>query len=235
LKAQTDIFGKALETYFQNQKNQVLTTWTNLTEEDNVPLSYFFRDFKQMPKLEQKALELAEGKVLDVGCGPGSHSLYLQNNKKLDVTALDISEGAIRVTQQRGVRQTVCASILDFKNQKFDSILLLMNGMGIGKSIQKLPLLISHLKSLLAPKGSIFVDSSDLIYLFDEDDISLWKEDEVYYGEVNYGVRFENESEEFPWLYVDPDELKNACLKAGLNFKIVEKGSNKDYLAELKS
>ncbi|MGB2305901.1 MAG: class I SAM-dependent methyltransferase [Flavobacteriaceae bacterium] len=234
MKAQRDIFGKALEAYFQNPKNQVLTTWTNLTEEDNVPLSYFFRDFRQMPKLEQKALELARGKVLDVGCGSGSHSLYLQNHKKLDVTALDISKGAVRVAQQRGVRQTICVPILDFENQKFDSILLLMNGMGIGKSIEKLPLLISHLKSLLTPKGSIFVDSSDLIYLFDEDDISLWKEDEVYYGEVKYGIRFENESEEFPWLYVDPDTLKNTCVKAGLNFKIIEKGPNYDYLAEIK-
>ena len=109
-----------------------------------------------------------------------------------------------------------------------------MNGMGIGKSIEKLPLLFSHLKSLLTPEGSIFVDSSDLIYLFDEDDIALWKEDEIYYGEVNYGIRFENESEEFPWLYVDPDKLKNTCMKAGLNFKIIEKVPNYDYLAELK-
>ena len=234
MKAQTDIFGKALEAYFQNQKNQVLTTWTNLTEEDDVPLSYFYRGFKQMPQLEKKALQLTWGKVLDVGCGSGSHSLYLQNHKKLDVTALDISEGAVRVAQQRGVRKTVCTSILDFENQKFDSILLLMNGMGIGKSIEKLSLLFSHLKSLLTPEGSIFVDSSDLIYLFDEDDIALWKEDEIYYGEVNYGIRFENESEEFPWLYVDQDKLKNTCMKAGLNFKIIEKGPNYDYLAELK-
>ena len=82
-----DIFGKALEAYFHNQKKQVLTTWTNLTEEDDVPLSYFFRDYKQMPKIEKKALDLAKGRVLDVGCGSGSHSLYLQNHKKLNVTA----------------------------------------------------------------------------------------------------------------------------------------------------
>ncbi|MDG1264631.1 MAG: class I SAM-dependent methyltransferase [Flavobacteriaceae bacterium] len=228
-----DVFGKALEAYFHNQKKQVLTTWTNLTEEDDVPLSYFFRDYKQMPKIEKKALELAKGRVLDVGCGSGSHSLYLQNHKKLNVTALDISEGAIKVAQKRGVSQTKCASIWDFQNQKFDSILMLMNGMGIGKSIKKLPLLINHLKSLLTPEGSIFVDSSDLIYLFDEEDIALWEKDEVYYGEINYGIRFENETEEFSWLYVDPRELKKACIKSGLNFKIIEKGPNLDYLAKL--
>ena len=67
-------------------------------------LSYFFRTYKAMPKIEQKALELAHGKVLDVGCGSGSHSLYLQNEKGLEVVGIDRSAGAIEVAQQRGVK-----------------------------------------------------------------------------------------------------------------------------------
>ena len=233
MKTQTDIFGKALQTYFQNPEKQNLTTWTNLTEEDDVPISYFFRLYDEMPALEQKALALATGKTLDVGCGSGSHSLYLQNERALDVTALDISEGAIEVAKERGVKQTHCSSIWDFNKAKYDTILLLMNGMGIAKTTIELPALLTHLKGLLAPKGSILVDSSDLIYLFDEEDVTLWKEDEIYYGEVDYGIRFEGQSEEFPWLYIDPKRLEIAAKTAGFNFKIIANGTNYDYLAQL--
>lgn len=233
MKTQTDIFGKALQTYFQRPEKQLLTTWTNLTDEDDVPIAYFFRTYEEMPALEKKALDLATGKTLDVGCGSGSHSLYLQNNKKLDVTALDISQGAIEVTKERGVRKTLCTSIWDFQEKGFDTILLLMNGMGIGKTIEDLPSLLIHLKRLLTSKGTILVDSSDLIYLFDEDDQALWKEDEIYYGEVDYGIRFEEQSEEFPWLYIDPEKLNEASKITGLNFKIIKKGPNYDYLAQL--
>ena len=233
MKAQTDIFGKALKTYFLDPENQNITTWTNLTDEDDVPLSYFFRDFEKMPSIEKKALELARGKILDVGCGTGSHSLYLQNLCNHNVTALDVSEGAIYVAEKRGVKKTKHISIWDFEETGFDTILLLMNGMGIGKTIAELPKLLKHLKKLIATEGKILVDSSDLIYLFDEEDIALWKKDKTYYGEVDFGIRFQGKSEEFPWLYIDPKTLEEVSKSCGFQFKIIEQGENFDFLAQL--
>ena len=233
MKAQTDIFGKALKTYFLDPENQNITTWTNLTDEDDVPLSYFFRDFKKMPSIEKKALELARGKILDVGCGTGSHSLYLQNLCNHNVTSLDVSEGAIYVAEKRGVKKTKHISIWDFEETGFDTILLLMNGMGIGKTIAELPKLLKHLKKLIAAEGKILVDSSDLIYLFDEEDIALWKEDKTYYGEVDFGIRFQGKSEEFPWLYIDPKTLEEVSKSCGFQFKIIGQGENFDFLAQL--
>lgn len=233
MKAQTDIFGKALKTYFLDPENQNITTWTNLTDEDDVPLSYFFRDFKKMPSIEKKALELARGKILDVGCGTGSHSLYLQNLCDNNVTSLDVSEGAIYVAEKRGVKKTKHISIWDFEETGFDTILLLMNGMGIGKTIAELPKLLKHLKKLMATEGKILVDSSDLIYLFDEEDIALWKEDKTYYGEVDFGIRFQGKSEEFPWLYIDPKTLEEVSKSCGFQFKIIGQGENFDFLAQL--
>jgi SAM-dependent methyltransferase len=233
LKAQTDIFGKALKTYFLDPENQNITTWTNLTDEDDVPLSYFFRDFKKMPSIEKKALELARGKILDVGCGTGSHSLYLQNLCNHNVTSLDVSEGAIYVAKKRGVKKTKHISIWDFEETGFDTILLLMNGMGIGKTIAELPKLLKHLKKLIATEGKILVDSSDLIYLFDEEDIALWKKDKTYYGEVDFGIRFQGKSEEFPWLYIDPKTLEEVSKSCGFQFKIIGQGENFDFLAQL--
>ena len=233
MKAQTDIFGKALKTYFLDPENQNITTWTNLTDEDDVPLSYFFRDFKKMPSIEKKALELARGKILDVGCGTGSHSLYLQNLCNHNVTSLDVSEGAIYVAEKRGVKKTKHISIWDFEETGFDTILLLMNGMGIGKTIAELPKLLKHLKKLIAAEGKILVDSSDLIYLFEKEDIALWKEDKTYYGEVDFGIRFQGKSEEFPWLYIDPKTLEEVSKSCGFQFKIIGQGENFDFLAQL--
>ena len=233
MKAQTDIFGKALKTYFLDPENQNITTWTNLSDEDDVPLSYFFRDFKKMPSIEKKALELARGKILDVGCGTGSHSLYLQNLCNRNVTALDVSEGAIYVAEKRGVKKTKHISIWDFEETGFDTILLLMNGMGIGKTIAELPKLLKHLKKLIAAEGKILVDSSDLIYLFEKEDIALWKEDKTYYGEVDFGIRFQGKSEEFPWLYIDPKTLEKVSKSCGFQFIIIEQGENFDFLAQL--
>jgi len=229
-----DVFGKALWQYHQSSADQELITWTNLTEEDPVPLSYFFRTFDQMPTLEKKALELARGKVLDIGCGSGCHSLYLQNEKKLNVVGLDSSASAIRVATDSGLLQTINQSIFDFKGNTFDTILLLMNGPGICGSLDRLQLLLDKLQTLLNPRGQILLDSSDLIYLFDET-----SEGEKiipanqYYGELQYGIRFENNTETFPWLYVDYGHLSHSAHQVGLEAQLLLEGENWDYLARL--
>ncbi len=164
-----DIFGKALMDYHLDNYSEDIKTFSSLDEEDVIPLPYLFRNFEQMPKLEQKALQMAKGKVLDIGCGAGNHTLYLQE-KGLDVTAVDTSSGAIEVCQKRGVSNTACANILDYKEETFDTLLLLMNGIGLAGTLEKLDDFLQHLTSLLKPNGQILLDSSDIIYMFDEDE-----------------------------------------------------------------
>ena len=219
--------------YHQSPGEQQLITWTSLTEEDPVPLAYFFRNYQDMPAIEQKALALSKGKVLDIGCGSGSHSLYLQNEKGLSVCAVDSSSGAAQIAKERGVNQVFHQSILDFKEGSFDTLLLLMNGLGVAKDFQGvLPLLI-HLKSLLAPGGQILLDSSDLIYLFEEEDQDDWRNAATYYGELDFGIGFKGETEEFPWLYLDFEHLSQAAELAGFNCDKILDGPNYDYLARL--
>lgn len=231
-----DLFGKAILDYQTNNEPEDLITETSISEEDEMSVSYLFRNYKEMPKIEQKALSLAKGKVIDVGCGAGSHSLYLQNEKNLEVTAIDISKNAIEASRLRGIKNTQVIDVLDFKNEKFDTILLLMNGTGIFGKLNRASKYLQKLKSLLNPGGQILIDSSDIIYMFDEDeDGGKWIPTDVdYYGEVTFTISYKGEKEEpFGWLYIDYNTLQNAAHANGLNCELIAEGKHYDYLARL--
>lgn len=230
-----DVFGMALMDYHQGNYTEDIITHSSLDEEDTIPLPYLFRDYGKMPPLEKKALALAKGKVLDIGCGAGSHSLYLQK-KGLEVTALDHSAGAIMVCQERGVKSTVNSAILSYTDEKFDTLLLLMNGMGLAGKLKNLATFLQHLASLLQPNGQILLDSSDIIYMFDQDeDGGYWIPNTgQYYGEVEFTMTYKgHKSDSFTWLYLDYNTLSNACLSNNLNCELVSSGKHYDYLARI--
>ncbi|SHJ70473.1 Methyltransferase domain-containing protein [Arenibacter nanhaiticus] len=230
-----DIFGKAIADYHAGNYSEDIKTYSSLEEEDTIPLPYLFRDYKKMPVVEQKALKLCKGTVLDIGCGAGSHSLYLQKNG-LQVTALDHSKGAIETCIKRGITQTVCSDIYDFKDQKFDTLLMLMNGIGIVGKLQNIDALFTHLKTLLKPNGQLLLDSSDIIYMFEEDeDGGYWIPDNTkYYGEVDFVMEYKGEkSDSLPWLYIDYNTLQRAANANNLNCELVYEGEHYDYLAKL--
>lgn len=232
-----DLFGKAILDYQTNNSPEDLITETSISDEDEMSVAYLFRSFEEMPLIEQKALELAKGKVLDIGCGAGSHSLYLQNQRGLAITSIDISANAIECCQLRGLKNAIKIDVLDLDSgsNKFDTILLLMNGTGIFGTLEKLPSFLQKLKSLLHPGGQILIDSSDIIYMFDEDeDGGKWIPSDNYYGEVTFTVTYKNEKEDsFEWLYLDYNTLQNACFDNGLKCELISKGEHFDYLARL--
>ncbi len=230
-----DLFGKAILDYQTNNSPENLITETTISEEDEMSVSYLFRTFDEMPIIEQKALQLAKGKTLDVGAGAGSHSLYLQNERNLDITALDISANAIKSCQLRGIKKTYVQDILTLEKEKFDTILLLMNGTGIFGTLENTPKFLQKLKSLLNPGGQILIDSSDIIYMFDQDEDGAYEVPaNGYYGELEFSIRYKGESEDsFPWLYLDYNTLQNAALDNGLQCELILEGEHYDYLARL--
>lgn len=230
-----DLFGMALLDYLNDNYQGDFTTHLSIDKHNLLPIPYMFREFDQMPKLEQHALKRCSGKILDVGCGAGSHSLHLQD-AGLDVTALDQSAGAIESCRLRGVKNLVRSSFLDYSGTKFDTILLLMHGIGMAGRISRLDEYFQHLRSLLNSGGQVLLDSSDIIYMFENDeDGGYWVPAEVdYYGEVWFITQYKSiKSDPFPWLYLDFDRLYESASKNNLTCELVSKGDHFDYLARL--
>ena len=230
-----DLFGKAILDFQTNNSPEDLITETSISEADEMSVAYLFRTYDEMPKLEQKALQLAKGMILDVGCGAGSHSLTLQNDRNLEVTSIDISPNAIQACALRGLKNAKVQDLMTLENEKFDTILLLMNGTGIFGTLKETPNFLNKLKSLLHPNGQILIDSSDIIYMFDQDEDGAYEiPANGYYGELTFTVSYKNETEDpFPWLYLDYNTLQNAAFANGLQCELILEGEHFDYLARL--
>lgn len=235
-KNNPDIFGNAIKAYFESGDEEDILVHSPDFDDDVIPVPYLFRNFKEMPPLEKKALALCKGRVLDVGCGAGSHALYLEKEKNLSVTAIDTSKGAIEVCRKRGISDVRNIAFEDLSEEKYDTILLLMNGTGIVGKMRKLDAFFQKLKSILNPKGQVLIDSSDLVYLFDTDeDGGVWVDaGKGYYGELTYSLSYNGKtSDKFDWLYLDFDSLSLAASKNGFSCDLVQKGEHYDYLARL--
>lgn len=229
-----DIYGAALVEFQNNLSTEDITTYSSIAGEDSMPLSYLFRSYKEMPLLEQKALKLCKGNILDIGAGAGSHSIYLQENSK-KVKAIDISKGAIEVCEQRGIKNARVENIWELKNQKFDTLLALMNGTGICGKLENLGPFLKHLKTLLNKNGQILIDSSDIIYMFEDENGEHWIPSDIdYYGEVSFQMEYKkNKGDTFNWLYVDFNTLQRCANYNGFHCELISEGEHYDYLAKL--
>jgi len=236
IKPEYDPIGQAVSNFYFNQDNTPISVYSQVVEDEQLPPDYFFRTFNDMPRLERIALKQCEGKILDVGAGAGCHSLYLQN-KNFDVTALEFSQLCCNVLHKRGIKQVINSDILSYSQEKFDTIILLMNGIGIAGSLDGLKILLSHLKLLLKKDGKILLDSSDLMYLFEDEDGSFVLDinSENYYGQIDYNLEYKGiKGNPYSWLFADSVILNEIAELAGFRTKLIEYGPHYDYLAELK-
>ncbi len=212
MKKGNDPVGAALLDYLDGVRNKEIKVFSPDVDDDVIPVEYMFRSFDDMPQVEQQALKLARGKVLDVGAGAGSHALYL-TEKGFEVTAIDSSPGCVEAMKRQGLADVRMQDIWKPDNEKYDTILLMMNGLGFAGEIQYLPKFLRHLKAMLKPGGQILFDSTDLIYLFLDDEGGAWLNlNEKYIGEIIYEMEYEGiRSGKFPWLFVDYDLVEEAA------------------------
>lgn len=235
LTEREDPMGAAIRDYFRQGKSAQLKVLSSLFDDDEMPVAHLFRSYHEMPPLEQRALNEARGKVLDVGAGAGCHALALQE-RGLDVTAVDISSLSCETMKERGVANVECVNIFNQRFQeRFDTLLLLMNGTGIAGKLSRLPQLLSRLKQLMNPGAQILIDSSDLRYVYEDENGVLDVDfNGAYYGEVDYQMTYRNIiGKSFDWLYADSVVLAECCRQCGLKCEILAQGNHYDYLARI--
>jgi len=233
ISPEQDPMGQAISDFYNKKKTAKLLNCTQYTTEDEFPIPYLFRTWDEMPPLEQKALSLAKGKILDVGAAAGAHSIYLQE-KGEDVTAIDNSQLSVEIMKQRGVKNVQLTDFYDCKGT-YDTILFLMNGIGICGTIDGIPNYLKQCKKLLAKGGQVLFDSSDLIYLFTNEDGSCDIDlNGPYYGEIEFKMRYRKiRCNPFPWLYVDFETIQVLAENNGFKCELIAKGEHYDYLARL--
>ena len=237
-----DPMGRAIADYHKSKKASKLRVFSPMFEEDEIPLATLFRSYEDMPEIERKALDMAKGRILDVGAASGCHSLVLQD-RGMDVTAIDISPLSVETMKERGVKKVLEQDFFELGSQQdfftlegqYDTILMLMNGIGIVGTLERMPEFFKQLDTILASGGQVLCDSSDISYVFEtEEGIIELPDDMGYYGEHSFRMQYKDTiGEPFDWLYIDADTLKQKAGRCGYAVELVAEGEHYDYLARI--
>lgn len=224
-----DLFGQVLRDFFNKNQNSTLWIHNNYGEPEEMPVEVFFRDKDTMPQLELFALSLCKGKILDIGAGVGSHALILQD-RGLEISALEISPIACQIMELRGVKNVINQNVMDYQAEKFDTILLLMNGIGLNEDLNGLKAFLNQAKQLINPGGQLLFDSSDITYLYEDIPLPTGK----YYGELSYQYEYKKQKDDwFKWLYIDQETLIKIAKEQGWQTEILFEDEMDQYLARL--
>ncbi len=227
-----DPMGAAIKDYAVSRKPDDIIVMSDICEDDIIPVEVLFRKYDEMPELEKIALDKVKGKVLDVGAGAGTHALYLQD-LGFDVTCIDVSAGAVDIMRKSGLKAEKI-NFFSYNKQKYDTLLMLMNGIGIAGKLSNLERTLQHAKSLMNKGGRILCDSSDIKSFYEDDDGSLWIDlNSEYYGNFRFQMKYKKEKGPwFDWLYVDFDSLFTAAKNVGLKAVRLQEIDD-HYVAEL--
>ncbi len=225
----TDIYGTFLKDYLKNGETETVWLHNSYAEAEEMPVDIFFRKEYELSDLELLALRLCKGKVLDIGAGAGSISLILQK-RGVDVTAIEISPGACEVMHMRSIKKIVNQDIFTYQKETFDTLLLVMNGIGFCQYVDQVEVFLKHAKTLLNPGGQILFDSSDVSYLYENKPY----QDFGYFGEIDYQYEYKgNKGQWFTWIYLERELMQEIAEKCGYQMSILFEDGNDQYLAKL--
>ncbi len=226
--------GRALLCYHHGDTDTELEVHTDMWETEREPVAVYYRpDAVRLPPLERRALALCRGRVLDVGAGAGRHALELQR-QGFEVTALDVADEAVEVMRRRGVTDARQGDIFSLGDERFDTLLLMMHGLGVFGDVAGLARFLESARKLLSPGGQILGDSADLGRAFPGIDFRHSRASHRYPGEVEYRLVFGAlDGAPYSWLFIDSISLTTLARAAGYSTEIVTRGPRGCYLARL--
>ena len=229
-------YAEAMAAFHRGDRDAYMVVYDDY-ERDEVPLSYFFRDSNEFPELERLALDLCRGRVLDVGAGSGCHTLALQE-RGFQVTAIEILPEMVDILKERGVRDARQATWMDLLDDPFDTVLMMMNGLGLSETLPGLRRFFRRARRLVRPDGQVLADSTD---------VRVWMEpkagrsggstrrDGRYVGELHFQIEFQGrKGPPFTQLYVDPETLDRTARSERWSCEILHSPDKYgNYLARL--
>ncbi len=222
-----DILGQALVDFYKGEESPLLVN-NKYGDPEEFPIEIFFREKEDLTDLEKATILHCKGTILDVGAGAGAITLMLQDS--FEVTAIESSEGACQVMKAQGVRNGIIGDVFDYQGVDYDTLLLLMNGIGIVEELNNLVKSLTHFAKMMKPDGQILLDSSDISYLYE----GAAKPKDKYYGQLSYQYTYKKKKGDwFEWLYLDFDTLCEYADKAGLETSLLLQDENDQYLARL--
>lgn len=177
-------------------------------------MHYYFTEYKDWPPVERKAMRYVRGRVLDIGCGAGRHSIYLQEKGHV-VLGIDNSPLAIEVCKQRGLKDARVLSLSQINPGLgvFDTVIMLGNNFGLFGSFEGVKRLLKKLSRITSEKGRIIAQSSDIYKTDDPDHLSyheLNRKRGRMAGQIRLRVRYKKYAT--PWLdylLVSEEEMEN--------------------------
>lgn len=222
-----DLFGKALLDYYQGKQDNPLMLSHPFGAPYELDLEGYFYKLNDFSDMEIYAMSMCRGRVLDIGAAAGRHAVYLQ--KEFEVDALDISENCKEVLTGRGVKNVIQDDIFTLnRNNAYDTLFLMLNGIGIAGTIEQLTKLLTKFHQLTTSKGQVIFDSSDISYLYAQ------KPSSHYFGEVEYSYEYNGiKGNDFKWLYIDVDLMYKMAKEANWKMEVVFEDDDNGYLAVL--
>jgi SAM-dependent methyltransferase len=229
-------YAEAMAAFHRGDRDAYMVVYDDY-ERDEVPLAYFFRDSNEFPEVERLALDLCRGRVLDVGAGSGCHTLALQE-RGLEVTAIEILPEMVDILKERGVRDARRATWMDLLDEPFDTVLMMMNGLGLSETLPGLRRFFRRARRLVKPDGQVLADSTDVRVRMEpkagrSGDSTL--RDGRYVGELHFQIEFQGrKGPPFAQLYVDPGTLERTARSERWSCEIVRPPDEYgNYLARL--
>ena len=229
--------GAALLDFHRGDASAEIVVMSDLWEEESTPVAAYYRpDDQVLPALEREALGLCRGRVLDLGAGAGRHAVELQRAGH-DVVAVDPLPEAVEIMRDRGVANARQGDLSAVRGERFDTILMLMHGLGVVGDLHGMGRLFEELPRVLKPGGRLVCDSADLAAVLGDESPEVLEDllsPDTYLGEVKFSLRYGSvEGPRYPWIFIDPETLEIIANAAGLAVEIPVEGERGSYVAVL--